>query len=159
MTFTNILVALDQSSSAEAVFHQALELVHDRSSLLIFHAMQVDVPGQTGPFLGIGTLADVDVYSSLKHDQREQIQKDIDEAEAWLNGYGRRAQAKGIQPECVCKVGEPGSWICDLANNWKADLIVIGRRGRTGLAEIVLGSVSNHVVHQAPCSVLVVQGH
>ncbi|HHP7243205.1 MAG TPA: universal stress protein, partial [Elainellaceae cyanobacterium] len=125
MKFTNVLVAIDQSSSAEAVFHQALELVHDRGSLLIFHGIQVDVPGQTGPFLGIGTLADVDVYSTLKHDQREQIQKDINEAEAWLNVYGQHAQAQGIQTECVCKVGEPGAWICDLANNWDADLIVL----------------------------------
>ncbi len=38
-----------------------------------------------------------------------------------------------------------------------ADLIVLGRRGRTGLAEALLGSVSNYVLHHAPCSVLVVQ--
>ncbi|NEO65320.1 MAG: universal stress protein, partial [Moorea sp. SIO4G2] len=37
-------------------------------------------------------------------------------------------------------------------------LIVLGRRGLGGLKEMVLGSVSNYVVHHAPCSVLVVQG-
>ena len=44
------------------------------------------------------------------------------------------------------------------SQNWEADLIVIGRRGHQGLSEILLGSVSNYVVHHAPCSVLVVQG-
>ncbi|MGC1393382.1 MAG: universal stress protein [Coleofasciculaceae cyanobacterium] len=36
-------------------------------------------------------------------------------------------------------------------------MVVVGRRGRTGLAEAFLGSVSNYVVHHAPCSVLVIQ--
>jgi nucleotide-binding universal stress UspA family protein len=45
-----------------------------------------------------------------------------------------------------------------VARTWNADLIVIGRRGLRGLAEMFLGSVSNHVIHHAHCSVLVVQG-
>lgn len=47
--------------------------------------------------------------------------------------------------------------ICELARNWNADLIILGRRGRTGLSELLLGSVSNYVLHHAPCSVLTVQ--
>ncbi|WP_442949349.1 universal stress protein [Nostoc sp.] len=42
--------------------------------------------------------------------------------------------------------------------SWGADLIVLGRRGLKGFAELLAGSVSNHVVHHSPCSVLVVQG-
>jgi len=37
-------------------------------------------------------------------------------------------------------------------------VIMIGRHGRTGLAEFFLGSVSNYVMHHAPCSVLTIQG-
>ncbi|RMG10302.1 MAG: universal stress protein, partial [Cyanobacteria bacterium J055] len=37
-------------------------------------------------------------------------------------------------------------------------LIIVGRRGRQGIEEAVLGSVSNYVVHHAPCSVLAIQG-
>jgi nucleotide-binding universal stress UspA family protein len=44
-----------------------------------------------------------------------------------------------------------------MARSWPADLIVIGRRGRTGLKEALMGSVSNYVVHHAPCTVMVVQ--
>ncbi|NEO28803.1 MAG: universal stress protein, partial [Kamptonema sp. SIO4C4] len=35
--------------------------------------------------------------------------------------------------------------------------VIIGRRGRVGLSEILLGSVSNYVLHHAPCAVMVVQ--
>ncbi|MEO0350033.1 MAG: universal stress protein, partial [Cyanobacteria bacterium P01_A01_bin.15] len=41
---------------------------------------------------------------------------------------------------------------------WNADLIMMGRRGRSGFSELLLGSVSNYVMHHAPCSVLTVQG-
>ena len=47
--------------------------------------------------------------------------------------------------------------ICNAAISWQADLIIMGRRGRTGLSELFLGSVSNYVLHHAPCAVLVVQ--
>ncbi|MGL4622525.1 MAG: universal stress protein, partial [Chroococcidiopsis sp.] len=47
--------------------------------------------------------------------------------------------------------------ICDFALAWKADLIVTGRRGRRGLSEFFMGSVSNYVLHHASCSVLTVQ--
>jgi len=54
-------------------------------------------------------------------------------------------------------MGDPGRWIRDLAHSWEADLIVLGRRGLTGVAEMFLGSVSNYIVHHVGCSVLVVQ--
>lgn len=48
--------------------------------------------------------------------------------------------------------------ICDVARSWKADLIVLGRRGYSGVKELFLGSVSNYVLHHTPCSILTVQG-
>jgi nucleotide-binding universal stress UspA family protein len=56
-------------------------------------------------------------------------------------------------------VGDPGKAICTLAQDWSADLIVIGRRGMHGLGELLLGSVSSYVMHRSPCAVLVVQGY
>ena len=64
----------------------------------------------------------------------------------------------GIGVEFSQHVGDPGKSICELATTWDADLIVIGRRGHTGLKELLMGSVSNYVLHHAPCSVLTVQG-
>lgn len=53
--------------------------------------------------------------------------------------------------------GDPSEEIIRLANIYQADLIVIGSRGLTGVKQILQGSVSNQVVEDAPCSVLVVK--
>ena len=53
--------------------------------------------------------------------------------------------------------GNPAKTICRVAKNNDIDLIVIGRRGRSGISELMMGSVSNYVLHHAPCSVLIVQ--
>lgn len=63
----------------------------------------------------------------------------------------------GINAEFKILFGDPSRVICEIAQAWNADLIIIGRRGRTGLSELFLGSVSNYVLHHAPCSVLTVQ--
>lgn len=52
-------------------------------------------------------------------------------------------------------LGEPGPAICRLASESSAAAIVIGSHGRGGVKRLVLGSVSDHVVRNAPCPVLV----
>lgn len=54
-------------------------------------------------------------------------------------------------------VGIPAQVIVDEAKQWGADLIVVGSHGYGFWDRAVLGSVSNAVVHRAPCSVLVVR--
>jgi nucleotide-binding universal stress UspA family protein len=66
------------------------------------------------------------------------------------------ATAKGVSSDCIHCFGDPEKAISDFAEAWNADLIVVGRRGRVGMAEFFLGSVSNYTVHKAPCSVYVV---
>ena len=51
--------------------------------------------------------------------------------------------------------GHPGDQIVRHAEDWKADLIVIGHRGRTFLDRLLLGSVAGHVINHAPCAVMV----
>jgi nucleotide-binding universal stress UspA family protein len=74
-----------------------------------------------------------------------------------LKSYTHDATLQGVSAEFFQCTGDPGVAICDFAKVWQADLIVIGHRGRSGLAELLLGSVSNHVVHHAPCSVHIVR--
>lgn len=54
-----------------------------------------------------------------------------------------------------CK-DDPAVEICDYAKGNDINLIVMGSRGRSGVKELLLGSVSSHVVHHAPCPVTIV---
>jgi nucleotide-binding universal stress UspA family protein len=63
---------------------------------------------------------------------------------------------QGIAREFV-EVGSAASEIVKAARNWPADLIVIGSHGRGGLKRVLLGSVAEAVMRNAPCPVLVVR--
>ncbi len=157
MAVNKILVALDRSPQSLVVFEQALEIAQiEESHLLLFHTLSWDANEQWTPF--IGTLADIDLYGNFHRLHREHLQQEIEKAQSWLQTYCHQARLKNVPSELDCQLGEAGSLICKAAQNWGADLIVIGRRGHRWLSEILLGSVSNYVVHHALCSVLVVQG-
>ncbi len=157
MVFNKILVALDRSSQAPVVFAQALAIAQAHGSkLLLFHCL--DWNEEVNPWVGIGTLADVNMYGTLRQLHQESLQREIEQVREWLASYCTQAAAKGVIAECAFKVGNPNLRICEEIKNQNVDLIVLGRRGHRGLSEIFLGSVSNYIVHHAPCSVLVVQG-
>ena len=156
--FNKILVALDCSSATSVVFNQAVTLAQPEiTKLLLFHSLDWDKE-EIRPWISIGTLGDINAsrtWSSLPHQSR---QKKLSQAKNWLETYAQQATAKNITSEWECRVGNPGLSICDRAKEWGANLIILGRRGYRGLSEIMIGSVSNYVIHHAPCSVLVVQG-
>jgi len=66
-------------------------------------------------------------------------------------------QLQHLETQCEIVSGDPAEEIIRLANIHQADLIVLGSRGLTGLNRILQHSVSNQVVEEAPCSVMVVK--
>jgi universal stress protein A len=54
-------------------------------------------------------------------------------------------------------VGSPGPRIVEAAQQWKADLIVMGTLGRTGVSRLLLGSVAEYVLRHATCPVLTIK--
>jgi nucleotide-binding universal stress UspA family protein len=54
--------------------------------------------------------------------------------------------------------GDPGPAICRLADDLSARAVIVGSRGRGVVKRALLGSVSDHVVRNAPCSVIVTRG-
>jgi len=53
--------------------------------------------------------------------------------------------------------GNPKSQIIDVANEWHADMIVLGSHGRSGISRFLIGSVSQDVVRHAHCSVEIIR--
>jgi nucleotide-binding universal stress UspA family protein len=157
MAFKKILVPLVPSQLAEAIFKQALKLAQDNnSSLMLFHSVDWDLGEHFGSFSEIE--AEVDLSGAFTEDRQEKLQQELKEIKEWLETYTQQATAMGIPTESKCQVGHPGPLIRDLAKDWNADLIVMGRRGLNILTEVFLGSVSNYILHHAPCSVLVIHG-
>lgn len=155
MRYRKILVALDHSSESNAIFEQALEIAKkEEANLMLFHCMPFENPG-IGAAYG-------DMFAremiNFSYEMQQLFRQEREEAQQWLADCCQKAMEQGIPTEWDLKIGDVGSKIQELASAWNADLIVLGRRGRRGLAEVVLGSVSNYVVHHVPCSVLVVQG-
>jgi nucleotide-binding universal stress UspA family protein len=68
----------------------------------------------------------------------------------------RVAEATGVEPVWAVPTSRPVVAICECAEWNRASLIVLGARGVTGVR--ALGSVSERVAHEAPCSVLIARG-
>jgi nucleotide-binding universal stress UspA family protein len=51
--------------------------------------------------------------------------------------------------------GEPGPGLCEFATSVKATAVIVGSHGRGGIWRALLGSTSDYVVRNAPCSVVV----
>ncbi|MBD2312162.1 universal stress protein [Desertifilum sp. FACHB-1129] len=153
-----IIVAVDRSETSQQAFKEAIALAQALSGqLMLVHVLSPMEESYPNAIFPIDS-----VYTPLKSEaikahfqQWEALEKD---GLTLLNALTAQATTAGIATEFSQALGNPGQTICTLARTWKADLIVIGRRGRAGLTELFLGSVSNYVLHHAPCSVLTVQG-
>lgn len=161
MGFHKIIASLDESELGQQVFCQALDLAQVyQSELHLLHVVPTLDPGMsTGADVFMGGLSDLGSYPIFANPELWEAQRQAlqDHARAWLVQYVEQAHSTGVKVQWRCAVGEAGTAICEVAESLQADLVVIGRRGLSGLAEVFAGSVSNEVVHHAPCSVLVVQ--
>lgn len=159
MSFQKILVALDNSDESEYVFNQALDLAKaEGAELMLFHCLAIAIGETIVPIqaeLGISPNLANDAYQARRLSQ----EKHREEMLAKLGSYSDTATSQAVKTEYHHQSGEPGSSICEFSQKWGADLIVLGRRGRSGFTEALLGSASNYVMHNARCSVLVIQNH
>ena len=75
------------------------------------------------------------------------------EAISAIGNATEQLKTSNLVLETKVRRGDPRREILDEAKEWSSDLIVLGSRGRTGLSRWILGSVAEHVVRHAPCSV------
>jgi len=151
-----ILVALDQSDMQHAVFNEALALAKALNArLLLLHVVTLEelniVLPAVYPYSPTLSQGMIDLYAQQREDLNN---RGLD----MLRKLESIATAAGVVTEFTQNLGNPGSIICTVARDYQADAIVMGRRGHSGLSELLLGSSSNYVLHHAPCSVMIIQG-
>lgn len=69
----------------------------------------------------------------------------------------KRLRASGLAYRTVMRDGRPASVIAEVADQEKADIIIVGRRGRGGVAELVLGSVSHELAVHSTRPLLLIE--
>lgn len=82
----------------------------------------------------------------------EQRRASLTRLQALVDSIG----APDVEAEAVLEDGPPSTVILDVARRVKADLLVLGTHGRGGFDRLVLGSVTEKLLHKAPCPVLTV---
>ena len=138
-----ILVPIDFSPHADPVVEWAAHLAEEHnSSVILLHAYHLPVEFQQLE----GAYLPADFWANVKED-----------ALSTLSRYGDRLRGLGIEVTEAVREGYPASVIEEEACRQKADLIVIGCRGLSGLKHLLLGSIAERVVQRAPCPVLTVK--
>ena len=153
--FKKILLALGDSAESQEILSAGLTLAEKfGAEVLLLHVIQpMSLTGYSplvgGMFPMVNEIA-LDQYAKEWH---EYEQSGIEQ----LQTYAAQAKERGVQVEVSQNFGNSGAMICEVAKNWSADAIVMGRNQKSVMSEIFLGSTSNYVLHHAPCSVMVIQ--
>ncbi len=153
--YNRILVALDFAKPT--VFETALSMaVTTHANLLLLHVLSNHDVASPIPPIAIAWDYAMPIAQSAWEHYENRWQQYVDSGLETLRDYTERAEAAGVVAEHLQITNEPGRGICEVARTWQADLIVVGSHQRKGLQELLIGSVSNYVMHHAPCSVMVV---
>lgn len=141
MAIQHFLVPIDFSPYADQALTEAIELAKPLNArLTLLHVMQY-MP------LAIG-----EVPPNYYEEYMEDLEAD---AQQQMRAALYRVHQAGLQADSIISQGVPFQSIIDTALDNKADLIVMGTHGRTGIPHALIGSVAEKVVRLAPCPVLV----
>ncbi len=154
---SKILVAVDRSAASQRAFSSAVELAKAlKANLTLVHALDVfDPASPEHPLIPVDSYS-IKLDKIIQENYMRQWAEFVDQSEAFLKQKQAEAKEQGVVTYYLQPYGRPGPAICSVAATIQADLIVVGSRGRTGLRELMLGSVSNYIMHHAPCSVTVI---
>lgn len=144
--FNRIVVGTDGSETAAEAVHQAIDLAKISGAQLSIVSAYAPISGRR--VQGEQQHAPADVQYEIG--PREDVNLVLDAAAAEAKQAGLEVQTHPVE-------GDPADAILNVAEETKADLIVVGNKGMTGARRYLLGSVPNNVSHHAPCSVIIVR--
>jgi nucleotide-binding universal stress UspA family protein len=144
--FRRILHATDFSTASKRAFEIAVEFAkQNKAELLLVHVL---VPHVIYP---PDADADPAFYFELERASRRQAQSSLDALVGQVNR--RKVKVTGLLLRGIAH-----DQIVRSAKNRRADMVVIGTHGRTGISKLLMGSVAGRVISEATCPVLTVRG-
>lgn len=144
-----ILIGVDSSPHSLAAVEYVRKMAWPKDSV-------IKVLSVVEPVFALYSVADVPTTAQVA-DPNDDVIRFHQETAAKAE---RALQATGLKTEAKILNGDPRTELVEAAIAEKADLLIVGSHGRTGMARLLMGSVASYVVTHAPCSVLVVRlGH
>ena len=137
----SVLLATDLSSVSERAAAQAIDLCSGLGSRLLIVNVIDSGPGSGLPLLTATRVARID---QVRADREGRLMSIVDEA-----------RAARVQASFLVWSGDPGQSIVSAAEAESADLIVVGSRALAREDRLLLGSVSDYVVNNSTCPVLI----
>lgn len=141
-----ILHATDFSGASKRALETAVDFAkQNKAELFVAHVL---VPNVIVP---ADSYADPTLYVEMEKSERSQ-------AEAELKKLVAKVSARKVRATGLLLRGTAAEQIVRAGKNRRADMIVIGTHGRTGLEKLLLGSVATNVVSESKVPVLTVRG-
>jgi nucleotide-binding universal stress UspA family protein len=138
--YKKVIWATDGSEAADRALPHAKAIATESGApLVVVYCEEFTLPGKGGGRLPV-------------HANEEEIQAKVERQVAELSSDGLKASLQSSRSQ----VGGAAHVIADIAAAEGADLIVVGTRGHTALAGLLLGSVTQRLLHIASCPVLAV---
>jgi nucleotide-binding universal stress UspA family protein len=139
-----ILLATDGSENARPALTALLERPWPKDSKVRVISV-AETPLSLGVYAGMGTNYEQWGEASTKNAQ------DV------VNFAVDRIREHGLPAEGLIRHGDARAEIVEEATHWRADVVLLGSHGRTGVTRWLVGSVAEHVARHAPCTVEIVR--
>ncbi len=134
----NIIFATDGSKYSEAATNKAIDFAKSYGS-------------------EIKVISVVDVTEEFMARAPGAVEDLVKKAKEIVEDVKKKASSEGINAEGIVREGDAYKIIVNIAKKQKANAIIMGSHGRTGLKRLLMGSVTERVIGHAPCPVLVVK--
>jgi nucleotide-binding universal stress UspA family protein len=144
-----VLLPVDDSENACAAVDLAASLpLPTETEILVTHVLS--------------PLAAAHGRAALDPEARERLERrhhhdSVEEARRFVDGAVTALHRTGCRASPVFREGDPAAEILALAEEERADLIVVGARGKSVIERLVVGSVADRLLRHAPASVLIVR--
>lgn len=148
--YTNVMVAVDGSKTAELAFKKAVNIVlRNKGKLFITHVIDTRSLHQFYPVM------------DRPMNSAQFLEGQVEAAENTLEIFSNWAKDRGVESiQTILKSGSPRTELADiLPDEFNIDLLVLGATGLSAIERAFVGSVSAYVVRNAPCDVLIVRNH
>jgi nucleotide-binding universal stress UspA family protein len=140
------ILAVDGSDNSYEAVH-ALKYFARAEQLTLLHALNVPRPAYPQMLPEVAE----DLYKTVEQNMREDGERLLDRVQSLLPLHAGPTTKH-------LRIGSPAEVIVSMAEEQKADLIVMGARGLGPIKERLLGSVSHRILTLAPCATLIVNG-